>query len=426
LGEIAIQVEDLGKRYRLGSTVQSYFTFREALVGAARAPIRVGERLVRRSPAVGEPGHRPDFWALRNLSFDVPRGEVLGIIGRNGAGKSTLLKLLSRITEPTLGRIRIFGRVSSLLEVGTGFHPELTGRENVFLNGAILGMSRGEIQRKFDEIVAFAEVEKFIDTQVKFYSSGMYLRLAFSVAAHLEPDILIVDEVLAVGDASFQRKCLGKLHDITSSQRTVIFVSHQMAAVESLCSEVMVLERGAKVFYGKTNEGIARYLQSVEDVLTEKALGDRTDRSGTNRVRLTHFHVEDERGNPLAVAMSGQTIDLVLSFEAAADARLVDVGLSISDEGDRLLTVIYAGYAEQVFPTVPRQGQFRCRIAKLPLTPKRYFIGARVIENGVEADWPANGIGFLDVEGGDFYGTGSAGFGSAAVFFQDAAWQVQG
>lgn len=249
-----ISVENLGKRYRLRHQSKAgYTTLRETLAAKARW-------LVQRSPAQQADDASEEFWALKDVTFDVHRGDVVGIIGRNGAGKSTLLKILSRITEPTEGRIRLGGRVASLLEVGTGFHPELTGRENIFLNGAILGMSKGEIRAKFDEIVAFAEVERFLDTPVKHYSSGMYVRLAFAVAAHLEPEILIVDEVLAVGDAQFQQKCMGKMQQVAEGEgRTILFVSHNMAAVHNLCSRAIALERGRVVEQGSTDAVIQRY-----------------------------------------------------------------------------------------------------------------------------------------------------------------------
>src|SRR5689334_2024963 len=246
-----IKVEGLGKQYRVGALAQKFPTLRDSLANAVRKPLDM----------LRANGHTELFWALRDLEFDVAPGEVIGIIGRNGAGKSTLLKILSRITEPTTGRVELYGRVASLLEVGTGFHPELTGRENVFLNGAILGMRKAEIERKFDEIVAFAEIEKFLDTQVKRYSSGMYVRLAFAVAAHLEPEILIVDEVLAVGDAEFQKKCLGKMQEVSQrGGRTVLFVSHNMTAVRSLCSCGIVLKDGSLSFNGSAHDAVENYL----------------------------------------------------------------------------------------------------------------------------------------------------------------------
>lgn len=250
----AIVVNGLGKKYKIGLRERAHDTFREAIVGAIKAPFR-------RLRTLGEATTAEDeFWALRDVSFEVQPGEVVGIIGRNGAGKSTLLKILSRITEPTEGRVEIRGRVGSLLEVGTGFHPELTGRENVYLNGAILGMKKTEIDAKFDEIVAFAEVDKFLDTPVKRYSSGMRVRLAFAVAAHLEPEILIIDEVLAVGDTAFQRKCLGKMDAVSSAGRTVLFVSHNLSAINSLCGRVILLEAGSVLAHGRTRDITDQYL----------------------------------------------------------------------------------------------------------------------------------------------------------------------
>ncbi len=256
MSDVAIRVEHLGKQYRLGGQQVRYATFRDTLVNAAKAPLGwlKGER--RAQPT--------SFWALDDVSFEVKHGEAVGIIGRNGAGKSTMLKVLSRITSPTRGRVDIYGRVGSLLEVGTGFHPELTGRENIFLNGAILGMTRREIMRKFDEIVAFAEIEKFLDTAVKFYSSGMYVRLAFAVAAHLEPEILVVDEVLAVGDAAFQKKSLGKMGDVAKGGRTVLFVSHNMASIRQLCPGCFWIDNGRIKQVGQTSEVIDSYLRESD------------------------------------------------------------------------------------------------------------------------------------------------------------------
>jgi len=254
MGDIAIRVEDLGKQYRIGMQVTRYHTLRDTIAEAARRPIR----------ALSQWRYTPtnSIWALEGVSFDVNKGAVLGVIGRNGAGKSTLLKILSRVTDPTKGYAEIHGRVGSLLEVGTGFHPELTGRENIALNGAILGMKRAEIERKFDEIVDFSGVEKFIDTPVKWYSSGMYLRLAFAVAAHMEPEILVVDEVLAVGDAEFQRKCLGKMSDVAGEGRTVMFVSHNMSAILRLTQESIVLEKGKMVLRAPSTQAVDYYLSS--------------------------------------------------------------------------------------------------------------------------------------------------------------------
>ena len=274
----AIRVENLSKQYRLGSRAkESYRTLRETITNTITAPFRnLARSFQQRAHGADEPD---TIWALKDVSFEVQPGEVVGIIGRNGAGKSTLLKILSRITEPTTGRVELRGRVGSLLEVGTGFHPELTGRENIYLNGAILGMTRSEIDRKFDEIVAFAEIEKFLDTPVKRYSSGMYVRLAFAVAAHLEPEILIVDEVLAVGDAEFQKKCLGKMKDVGRDGRTVLFVSHNMAAIQSLCLRGLILENGWIVGDSPAASAVAQYMKRIE-TRSVVPLHERTDRRG--------------------------------------------------------------------------------------------------------------------------------------------------
>jgi lipopolysaccharide transport system ATP-binding protein len=271
MSDSIIKVSNLSKSYLLGheGPKERYTALRDVIARNAKNILRSTGDLLRGKQVVGG-DEVEEFWALKDVSFEVKRGEVLGIIGRNGAGKSTLLKILSRITEPTKGRIELNGRVSSLLEVGTGFHPELSGRENIFLNGAILGMTRAEIKRKFDEIVAFAEVDKFLDTPVKRYSSGMYVRLAFAVAAHLDPEILIVDEVLAVGDAEFQKKCLGKMKDVSTGGRTVLFVSHNMHAIQNLCTRAIALKSGSIHSEGETREVIKEYLKS-SDMLTEKS-----------------------------------------------------------------------------------------------------------------------------------------------------------
>ncbi|MCC6484329.1 MAG: ABC transporter ATP-binding protein, partial [Armatimonadetes bacterium] len=286
--ELAIRAEGLGKKYIIGHQSQGqarYTALRDVLAQGAKSLFTL-----RRGSAKMT---REEFWALRDISFEVRHGEAVGIIGRNGAGKSTLLKLLSRITEPSEGRFRVRGRVASLLEVGTGFHPELTGRENIFLNGAVLGMSRAEIRRKFDEIVEFAEIEKFLDTPVKRYSSGMYVRLAFAVAAHLEPEILVVDEVLAVGDAQFQQKCLGKMEDVASREgRTVFFVSHNLVAVDSLCSRAILLKQGRSEFDGSTAEAIRLY--SASRATQSQDLRERKDRQGHGAARAVAVRIVDD------------------------------------------------------------------------------------------------------------------------------------
>jgi lipopolysaccharide transport system ATP-binding protein len=278
----AIAAEGLGKRYRIGEMQQAYGTLRDSVVGLVR---RAGHR-----------SHREEIWALRDVDLEVREGEVVGLIGRNGAGKSTLLRVLTRITAPTTGRAEIRGRVGSLLEVGTGFHPELTGRENVFLNGAVLGMKRREIQRKFDDIVEFSGIGQFLDTPVKRYSSGMYVRLAFSVAAHLEPEILLVDEVLAVGDAEFQRRCLGRMEDFGESGRTVIFVSHNMQTIAQLCDRAMLLEGGTVVADGPSPDIVATYLQSVHGSGSHQQWPDLAEAPGDDLARMRSVRVVDEDG----------------------------------------------------------------------------------------------------------------------------------
>jgi lipopolysaccharide transport system ATP-binding protein len=299
MSELAIRVEHLGKQYRLGGQQERYSTFREALVNAANAPLRwlKGERRVEQN----------SFWALDDVSFEVKHGDAVGIIGRNGAGKSTLLKILSRITSPTRGRVDIYGRVGSLLEVGTGFHPELTGRENIFLNGAILGMSRVEISRKFEEIVDFSGVEKFLDTPVKHYSSGMYVRLAFAVAAHLEPEILLVDEVLAVGDAEFQKKCLGKMGDVAHEGRTVLFVSHNMGAIGYLCNKAIYFHNGVLINAGITQDILSEYISGSKGRTTSNIFPENHKRLFLKSARLIDLDgksiSEISMGYPFSIEM---------------------------------------------------------------------------------------------------------------------------
>lgn len=285
MGNLAVRVEGLGKRYRIGSKRQHYRTLRDTLADALFDPFKKAQQLLR-GQAYAAAGLEEIIWALRDVSFDVEHGEVIGIIGRNGAGKSTLLKILSRITEPTEGFVDIYGRVGALLEVGTGFHPELTGRENIYLNGAILGMARAEIHRKFDEIVNFSGVEKFIDTPVKHYSSGMGLRLGFSVAAHLEPEILVVDEVLAVGDAEFQAKCLGKMSEVAGQGRTVLFVSHNMSAILSLCSQAILLDQGV-VINRDTPSAIVSYYLDTNGTTSWESNSDTQEIIKINRIYIS-------------------------------------------------------------------------------------------------------------------------------------------
>ena len=328
MSDTAIHVESLGKRYRIGARQQKYRTFRGSVTSALTKPVRSVRSLVHRN------GHAKDantLWALRNVSFNINAGEVVGVIGGNGAGKSTLLKILSRITDPTEGMADIHGRVGSLLEVGTGFHPELTGRENTALNGAILGMGRREIESKFDEIVAFAEIEKFIDTPVKHYSSGMYLRLAFAVAAHLDPEILLVDEVLAVGDANFQKKCLGKMGEVARGGRTVLFVSHNMGAISQLCSQGLLLGGGELIYQGEVGGAIDRYLRTGNQGNLASVIdtSQSSNRSGTGEGRIVRVELVDEKGRNTASFGIGQPFGIVLQLELDREMPRLVAGVEI-------------------------------------------------------------------------------------------------
>jgi lipopolysaccharide transport system ATP-binding protein len=316
----AIRVEGLGKKYRIGgSAQQSYRTLRESISDSFKMP----GRLLR-----GELNQRaPSIWALKDVSFELPEGNVLGVIGRNGAGKSTLLKILARVTEPTTGIAEVRGRVGSLLEVGTGFHPELSGRENIFLNGAVLGMGRSEIQRKFDEIVEFAGVNQFIDTPVKRYSSGMYLRLAFSVAAHLEPEILVVDEVLAVGDAEFQRKCLGKMSDVADAGRTVLFVSHNMSAILRLTEQAIVLDKGEIVYNSATREAVDYYMASGFSQSGERTWEPDEVPKSSAPFRPLALRVRDPRGKVADTVQSREVLDVEVEYELDQEIQGLRVGI---------------------------------------------------------------------------------------------------
>ncbi|BAU13880.1 putative polysaccharide ABC transporter ATP binding subunit [Leptolyngbya sp. NIES-3755] len=315
MGDPIIRVENLSKRYTLTHQEQQrHATLRDALshkFSTIARPFQRGEK--------ASQTNIEEFWALKDVSFEIQQGDRVGIIGRNGAGKSTLLKILSRITEPTSGEIRIKGRVASLLEVGTGFHPELTGRENIFLNGAILGMSKAEIKRKFDEIVAFAEIEKFVDTPVKRYSSGMYVRLAFAVAAHLEPEVLIIDEVLAVGDVQFQKKCLGKMEDVAEEGRTVIYVSHNMETVLRLCNKAILLNKGSVQFQGNTTQAVNLYFKSGQGTTAQRQWRDRNQAPGDDIVRLVEAKVHDESGVVQENLDITQPIGITMVYEILKD-----------------------------------------------------------------------------------------------------------
>ena len=397
MNNIAISVENISKSYLVGhksAQAERYTALRDVLARNARNLGRTARDMLRGRPIV-QGDEVEEFWALKDISFQVQQGERVGIIGRNGAGKSTLLKVLSRITEPTEGRIKIQGRVASLLEVGTGFHPELTGRENIFLNGAILGMSRAEVQQKFDEIVAFAEIERFLDTPVKRYSSGMYVRLAFAVAAHLEPDILIVDEVLAVGDAQFQKKCMTKMEQQQERGRTVLFVSHNMGAIRELCNRVVVLRSGAVIYDGSPDVGIEKYLENVSASIAISS----SDFSGTlsECIIIKSIEINGHQGHGTV----SPSDELVFKLRVQCVDRIDKFRFSVSvfKEGVRIFTV-----HDKKHPCPLDKGTYTVTI-KTPaylIRPGRYTIGVGGHNGGVYAPgtgWIyANDIAGFEVE----------------------------
>jgi lipopolysaccharide transport system ATP-binding protein len=408
--DTVVTVDNLSKRYLVGHRAarrERYAALRDVIGREARQMARRAVDLLRGRQMI-DGDEVEEFWALKDVSFEVKRGQVLGIVGRNGAGKSTLLKVLSRITEPTDGRVVLRGRVASLLEVGTGFHPELTGRENIFLNGAILGMKRAEIQRRFDEIVAFAEVERFLDTPVKRYSSGMYVRLAFAVAAHLDPEILVVDEVLAVGDAEFQKKCLGKMHDVATHQgRTVLFVSHNMAAVDSMCDSALLLVQGRCVANGRTGAVVQEYLCDMTRV-SAIPLCERTDREGNGEARFVSMSMERPDGQRVAAFQCGA--EAVLHFRVdnrtERELRHLHVSLGVdNDMGQRVALWDTILLGEEIPTLLPGTVSLRVFIPRMALVPGRYRLTIYSAINDDIVDWIKNAATF-DVESGDFYGTG--------------------
>ena len=401
MNDISIRVEGLGKLYKIGTarTVYRYKTLQESLIKMVYVSF---QKLLR---SKNTPNNLNTFWALKDINFEIKKGETVGIIGQNGAGKSTLLKVLSHITEPTTGRVRLHGRVGSLLEVGTGFHPELTGRENIYMNGSILGMRKTEIDQKFDEIVAFAEVERFLETPVKRYSSGMYVRLAFAVAAHLQPEILLVDEVLAVGDNDFQKKCLGKMGDVANEGRTVIFVSHNMGAIETLCKKGILLNHGQINCIGDVHHVVSTYTQM--NLVEQEQPFLNCNRSGNGKIRITGLHMEDPDGKIITHANSGSPVVFVISYEANGEkCNNVSVGISLHQSNDANIFVYYSHFSDITFSNLPQKGEFHCLIPECTLAPGNFLARLRVMDNGLEVDWPKVGIP-VAVHMGDFYKTGS-------------------
>lgn len=422
MSDSAIRVEGLGKEYRIGVR-ERYRTLRDSLADIVRLPGRGLQRLRRELKADGESAASDRFWALQDVSFDVRQGEVLGVIGSNGAGKSTLLKIISRITEPTTGRITLRGRVGSLLEVGTGFHPELTGRENIFLNGAVLGMQRSDILKKFDAIVAFGEVDQFIDTPVKRYSSGMYMRLAFAVAAHLEPEILVVDEVLAVGDAHFQRKCLGKMKDVAQQGRTVLFVSHNLPMVESLCQRCVVLDRGRVDMVGTPVVAIGRYLSRSAPASGETVdLVAHANRAPGSRPVMQSLRVGPGDAAGAAVPMGG-TLAVEVSFDNGTVPIEPVLGVVVkSSKGGALFGANNLLVADQTGDKLT-SGVVRVTYRNLPLMPDIYYVDLYLGDAHSTFDTILE-AGAFEVSPSDVFGTGRLSTAGAGPFWLPVSFEV--
>lgn len=421
-----IQVAHVSKEYRLG-TISHGTLYRDiqSWWASFRGRPDPNARIVDPTAPVSRHNVAADgdrLLALDDVSFEVEEGETFGIVGRNGAGKSTLLKILSRVTAPTRGVVRIKGRIASLLEVGTGFHPELTGRENVFLNGTILGMTRAEIHRKFDDIVAFSQLEQFIDTPVKRYSSGMYVRLAFSVAAHLDAEILVIDEVLAVGDFDFQKRCIGKMRDVATSGRTVLLVSHNMSAVQNLCKRAILLVNGKVAHTGSTGEVIEAYLDERENE-TAVSLAHRADRSGSGVLRFSEVKISPADSDKSKVIRTGSDLKIEICVDnlQASPLRTVDIGVGIDNLfGDRITVLTTQAVGGTIESLSLGRSLVAFTIPQLPLVPGRYYLTLFATSNFAIADWIQNG-GSFDVEYGDFFGTGRSvpeGQGSLLIRYQ--------
>jgi lipopolysaccharide transport system ATP-binding protein len=416
MSDKVIKVKNLSKRYTIGDVHTDLLS--EKIGQSFKYLFNKVRRKKDLSPLTYNLSQEKNFWALKDVSFEIEQGEVVGIIGRNGAGKTTLLKILSRITEPTEGTAEIYGRVGSLLEVGTGFHPELSGRENIYLNGLILGMSRAEIKKKFDEIVAFAEVEKFLDTPVKRYSSGMYVRLAFAVAAHLEPEILLVDEVLAVGDASFQKKCLGKMGEVAKKGRTVLFVSHNMGAVERLCKKIVYLNNGEVVSFRDSKDAIAQYINDISES-SLVCLRERKDRDGTGQIRATGVELP-------RVLRTGESAVFEIGYEVFSENEPynITIALGIDDMANNRLVTYWSKFNNETFNTLSRKGKFICEIPEVFLKTGDYLLNIYIESNGITIDFVPNAYLFR-IEYGKFFESGLEPQGRQGYFLQKHHWKIE-
>jgi lipopolysaccharide transport system ATP-binding protein len=389
-----IEATGLSKRYVIGNSQGGYSRLTEDIADAA-------SRLLRRRPGSRVEASARELWALKDVSLEIGQGEVVGVVGRNGAGKTTLLKVMAQITDPTEGRAVVTGRVGSLLEVGTGFHPELTGRENVFLNGAILGMRKAEIRAKFDDIVEFAEVERFLDTPVKRYSSGMYVRLAFAVAAFLEPEILFIDEVLSVGDQAFQQRCIGRMGEIAHSGRTILFVSHNLASVSALCTRAILMEGGRLIQDGTVDDVIEHYLSSVQTLSGER-LEHREDRQGDGRLKIVRAEVSGPNGGP---PRTGADASAKLSYQTDVPDREITVSIAVDGPLGEPVFFCSNRVTGELLVAHDLDGELVCDLPSLPLLPGRYSLTLYVEVNGVLADWVRNAM-YFDVFEADVFGSG--------------------
>jgi len=414
MNNIAIKVENISKLYHIGKSTSK--SLRDSV---SNTILNLKERKKNAEDS-------SEFWALKNVSFDIEKGDIVGVIGKNGAGKSTLLKILSRITEPTTGKITINGRIGSLLEVGTGFHPELTGRENIYLNGSILGMKRSEIQSKFDEIVDFSGIEKFIDTPVKRYSSGMYVRLAFSVAAHLEPEVMIVDEVLAVGDIDFQKKCLGKLGDVASHGRTIFLVSHNMGSISTLCKNGIYLKNGSIESTGHIEKVIGNYLSDVAP-MNHLNIAERTDRTGSGEVKITELgFYTDETNDPVSSILAGTKAKLKIAYELK-DSRLIGqnivFGVRFFNRDGQFVTALNNIMANSPIKVLKSNGTVYCTILKMPLMAGKFYTEISCVIDNRLCDDVNKALEFEIIEA-DFYGSGMINsFGRQGVYIEQK-WEA--
>lgn len=426
MSDVVISVEKLGKRYRIGQR-ERYLALRDVLSRRVKSPLRwLGQQ---RAKCKGQtelsttsplPSHEPYIWALKDVSFEIKRGEVVGIIGRNGAGKSTLLKILSRITKPTEGYADIDGRIGSLLEVGTGFHPELTGRENIYLNGAILGMSREEIRRKFDEIVAFADIEKFLDTPVKHYSSGMYVRLAFAVAAHLQPEILLVDEVLAVGDAEFQKKCLGKMNDVAKSGRTVLFVSHNIGAIRALCKNAIWLEQGKLKEEGPAGTITVNYMRGT-NASAAGSISKSQHLQGMGSVTIDSALLLDGEKVEKHSFLIGESFNLVLSYKVLTPIRGTFWVLVATIDGNVIFSSFQMDNSEPLLLDI--DGAICSALGSIKFLPGEYVVSAGLFDSSLDMiDWVDGAVRFQILPQ---FATGRAFDYRYGVITQELEWRKQ-